>query len=475
MKCVVPGANIKILAKAIQSLAKIGDEMYVEPQDNGLSFRTVNMAKSAYASFMFYDKYFSFYTFGDLEQEDALKCKIAMRSAMAVFKSAHMLDKQLETCHIELETKSCRLVFNLKYKNGITKTHFLPILDCQVLQAVFSKQDSPNKLSALHKVLTGVMQNFQPNLIEITLEVTPQRLLLRNYIDDTSDLSKVTRTQLALGVGEFEQYKIRTDTSITFCVKEFKAVLNFAEAVSSPISIHFEKGGKPVIFVIESQTFEANIVMSTLNSETDSQSEISSVRALERTLVKKSAANKRAAKKTTQPVNRRTKKISGKFERMTNTNTSKPMAVTNLDQSRNSDSIHQEEPMAVDSNDNGLVVTNADNILGDNNINYPDKNSETSSIGKPSYSKKQNIFSSNASTVSVSKATVNSVFSTITNKSNTNPPVLPVNEDIVPNSPPKHPTNTARVIFKKCFQTTFDPRMLPGHDVVLVEDTDDSE
>lgn len=112
MKCVIPGANVKsmlfhlgyvlfffylnniknkihisivknkytlVLAKAIHALSKIGEEMYIEPQDNVLSFRTVNMANSAYADFTFFQCYFSYYIYGDLQENDALKCKISMR------------------------------------------------------------------------------------------------------------------------------------------------------------------------------------------------------------------------------------------------------------------------------------------------------------------------------------------------------------------------------------------------------------
>lgn len=53
---------------------------------------------------------------------------------MTVFKSAHVLDKQVETCHIHLEVETCNLVFILKYKNGINKSHLIPILDSEKLQ-----------------------------------------------------------------------------------------------------------------------------------------------------------------------------------------------------------------------------------------------------------------------------------------------------------------------------------------------------
>lgn len=60
-------------------LAKIGDEVYVKPQQEFISFCTVNMAKSAYSDITFHKNFFSYYTFGDLEEEEAQKCKISMR------------------------------------------------------------------------------------------------------------------------------------------------------------------------------------------------------------------------------------------------------------------------------------------------------------------------------------------------------------------------------------------------------------
>ena len=57
-------------------------------------------------------------------------------------------------------------------------------------------------------------------------------------------MSNVTRTQIVLGVGEFDEYKIEADTSITFCLKELRAILSFAEAVNLPINMYFELAGR---------------------------------------------------------------------------------------------------------------------------------------------------------------------------------------------------------------------------------------
>ena len=45
MKFILPGPNIKILGKAIHCLAKIGDEVFLEPESTQLSIMTVNLSR----------------------------------------------------------------------------------------------------------------------------------------------------------------------------------------------------------------------------------------------------------------------------------------------------------------------------------------------------------------------------------------------------------------------------------------------
>ena len=53
------------------------------------------------------------------------------------------------------------------------------------------KKDGTNSLSIQPKVLSDVVQNFQQNLLEITLEVLQEKVLVRNYIDESSSKSIV--------------------------------------------------------------------------------------------------------------------------------------------------------------------------------------------------------------------------------------------------------------------------------------------
>lgn len=63
-------------------LAKIGDEMFVQPQEDSLSFRSVNGSNSAFADVTFHENFFSFYAYENLEESDALKCKILIRVSL---------------------------------------------------------------------------------------------------------------------------------------------------------------------------------------------------------------------------------------------------------------------------------------------------------------------------------------------------------------------------------------------------------
>ncbi|XP_024942760.1 cell cycle checkpoint control protein RAD9A isoform X2 [Cephus cinctus] len=437
--------------------------MYVHPQEKCISFRSVNMANSAYANFTFHENYFSYYIFGDDDEKDTLKCKISIRSIMAVFKTPNALDKQVETCHIKLQPNASKLIFMLKYKNNITKTYLLPIIDSEMMEAVYNKESISNKLTSHSKVLIDAVQNFQQNLVELTIQITPQKVILRNYIDETCTLSKITRTHLALDLSEFVNYNVETETTITFCMKELRAILNFAESVGLSLGIHFETAGRPVIFTIETTSFEANVVLSTLNPDVTSAIDKSAGGKREQSLQKK-AANKKSFKKSANTVNRRTinnSKISTKTGNATS-NIQSASIKDNHDVSLINTDSNTLVNMGNGHSENDHVMQNNSERITREVFNYNEKPSTSKSILH-----RESIDSRNL---------INSVFSNMPKRKTCNERVdvsdTSDDEDTVPNSPP--PAKKARSIFQKCFQKTFDPKiMLPGHDRILAEDSDE--
>lgn len=71
---------------------------------------------------------------------------------------------------------------------------------------------------------------------------------------------------------EFDSYTIGLDTTITFTLKEFRALLTFAEALNLPLQLHFETTGKPAVFIVHNgATFEAHFVLATSKPDSGTQ------------------------------------------------------------------------------------------------------------------------------------------------------------------------------------------------------------
>ncbi|KAK3085066.1 hypothetical protein FSP39_023670 [Pinctada imbricata] len=236
-----------------------------------LALRTVNSTRSAYGCFLFSPTFFQHYDDGSGQicsqdsEEDTMRCKIFMKSCLSVFRSMSNIEKTVERCQITLNLEKARLVFKLYCKHGIVKTHNLAFIECETLQAVFSKDLLPNKLTAQAKLLVDAVVNFQNNQEEVTLTVSPEKILLRNYVDDEPDPTKVIHTVLSMDPDEFDNCQVGVDTSITFCLRELRAILYFVDITGMPLSVQFETAGRPVIFTIDADSaFEANFVLATL-------------------------------------------------------------------------------------------------------------------------------------------------------------------------------------------------------------------
>ncbi|XP_059959028.1 cell cycle checkpoint control protein RAD9A isoform X2 [Mesoplodon densirostris] len=265
MKCLVTGSNVKVLGKAVHSLSRIGDELYLEPLEDGLSLRTVNSSRSAYACFLFAPLFFQQYQAATPGQ-DPLRCKILMKSFLSVFRSLAMLEKTVEKCCISLNGRSSRLVVQLYCKYGVRKTHNLSFQDCESLQAVFDPAVCPHVLRAPARVLGEAVLPFPPALAEVTLGIgRGHRVILRSYQEEADSTVKAMVTEMSIGGEDFQQLQAQEGVAITFCLKEFRGLLSFAESANFSLSIYFDGPGRPAIFAIKDSLLDGHFVLATLS------------------------------------------------------------------------------------------------------------------------------------------------------------------------------------------------------------------
>lgn len=86
-----------VLAKAINSFARIGHELFLEADPaKGLSLRTVNMTKSGFAMILFNMDFFSSFTVkSNTDDEYENQCKLSMKSCLGVFRNMKQVNIHL--------------------------------------------------------------------------------------------------------------------------------------------------------------------------------------------------------------------------------------------------------------------------------------------------------------------------------------------------------------------------------------------
>ncbi|GBP70081.1 Cell cycle checkpoint control protein RAD9B [Eumeta japonica] len=264
------------------------------------------------------------------------------------------------------------------------------------------------RISAHQRVLSEALSNLHRSNELITLEASAQCLLLRNYIDTTVDFSKLIRTQISLKPAEFDTYAINSDTVITFTLKEFKALLAFAEALNLPIQLHFQTTGLPIVFIVQNNvTFEAHFILATSKAD---------------------AVTQTTATQNT-PFKERVKRKD---------------STANNDNTRKKPYLLQEENISKCLEEDSHLFNFID-LPGD--VNYETLN--------------DNVQNENAQT---SKNNCDINF----NDCNISPNENLMNYENIPPSPSAK--NTVKLVFSRCFEKTFDLRCIPR--IVLADNSD---
>ncbi|KAJ0067842.1 hypothetical protein NL108_011081, partial [Boleophthalmus pectinirostris] len=224
-----------------------------------MALRSVNSAQSAYSCFLFSTLFFHKYT--TEKSSEAIKCKLHIKTILPLFRLPS-IERTVERCQVSIEDDLVKIKFLCKH--GIVKTHNLRFQESDALQAAFAFHLCPNILKAPAKLLSDMVMHFPFSQEEITLSVSSGKISLRNYYDGGNSHMKMMQTEMSLHPDEFDYFQVGVESDITFCLKELRGLLLFAESHCLPVSVYFGAAGKPVCFSIEDMVLEATVVLATL-------------------------------------------------------------------------------------------------------------------------------------------------------------------------------------------------------------------
>ncbi|NXE38567.1 RAD9B protein, partial [Ptilorrhoa leucosticta] len=271
LECILQcSLSLTVFGRAIHAIARISDEFWFDPVEKGLALRSVNSSRSAYACVFFSSMFFQHYCWTAVsqpcqkEKQLSLPCKLIIKSVLPVFRCVNVLERNVEKCSISTNPNDHHITFQLLCRHGVVKTYNLTFQECDPLQAVFAKHMCPNILKVHSRLLADVMIHFPTSQEEITLSVTPMKVCFKSYTEEDTDFSRTMLTEIQLSPEEFDYFQVGVDSEVTFCLKELRGLLAFSEATSVPVSIHFDRCGKPIAFSIEDLLLEASFILATL-------------------------------------------------------------------------------------------------------------------------------------------------------------------------------------------------------------------
>ncbi|KAL1915532.1 uncharacterized protein VTP21DRAFT_6656 [Calcarisporiella thermophila] len=292
-----------VFSRVLACLTKIGEEGFIEARKHQFLLSTINSSRSAFAIFTFSPRFFENYEIKNTSEggeQLALRCKILLKAVAPLFRGKANTVKSIERCELRLEeavnvdvtsedngASECRLVVQMFCRFGIVKTHKLIYEQCETFHAIYDKRNCSHHFTISPHTLSNWIAHFHTKLDEITMSCGPGWIRFRSFTDEglaaeqAEDFYKrPLSTELGVDVEEFEKFNVQCDIELTFNLKEFKAIIAYAEAMNLSLSVWFDSPGKPLLLTFEhADHVSADFVLATL-SEQMGQSQTSSGRGL---------------------------------------------------------------------------------------------------------------------------------------------------------------------------------------------------
>ncbi|KAI8326083.1 hypothetical protein GQ54DRAFT_295012 [Martensiomyces pterosporus] len=307
MEAEIPAASLKAFYRALQCLARIGTDVSFEARSDQLELIGINASRSAYASFKFRQQFFDAYYVAPLpasQPNPAFRCKVLSKPLVGIFKlRGPSPGHEIEKCILRIEQAvdpvhigagrrrqgdsvrgtqdsaasyqsgislvnaegECRLVVQMTYKQGICRTHRLFYEVCDTLHSVYDKNECKSRWRVSAKVAADWISHFARGLEEVSLRMSSRDVKVRSWAEGqyagmgrtqidaaVAETTRALQTELTVEPSEFDQYHISGShpTELTFGLREFKAILQYAEAMALPLAAFFDKGGDPILFSV---------------------------------------------------------------------------------------------------------------------------------------------------------------------------------------------------------------------------------
>ncbi|KAK6438163.1 hypothetical protein LTR95_005641 [Oleoguttula sp. CCFEE 5521] len=274
-----PEATAK-LYECLICLAKFGESVALEARKDKLTITSLNLARTAYASFSF-DAEIFFINY-DLNSSslpkggDRFTCQLYNRALQSVFKGrasdGRGRDGAIDRCDVttqdQVDRMACRLIVKMLCKHGMTKTYRLTYEPAEVMHALFDKASASQGWRISSRIMREYIEYFGAKTEQLNIEAQADKVVFTSFTEKIQDGNQVLKqpleTVIALHTEDFEDFHMQEDMHIIISVKDFKAIVTHAETLHTPLSAHFSFPTRPLQFSYQSEGMNCHFTLMTM-------------------------------------------------------------------------------------------------------------------------------------------------------------------------------------------------------------------
>ncbi|KAH9899018.1 Rad9-domain-containing protein [Xylariomycetidae sp. FL2044] len=263
LKFTLSEEGVSVLREALVCLVKFNDEVTLEAKQERLTFTTLNLSKSAYASFALQsNRFFSKYIYeGQAQHRERFFCKLYGKALISLFRNRggdplhdREKDTTIDKCDVSIVDepgKKSRFIAKIVFRNGITTKYQLPFEISPPIHAKFDKDQATNHWSMPSRSLRQMMDHFGPGIDYLDIhsdedEVVNFTCFTEKVTQGDEVLKKPLHTSIAVERDEFEKFDVEDNIHIVISVKDFRAIVLHASAIGRDVSAHYSSPAKPM-------------------------------------------------------------------------------------------------------------------------------------------------------------------------------------------------------------------------------------
>ncbi|ORZ16044.1 Rad9-domain-containing protein [Lobosporangium transversale] len=268
MRAIIPSISIKGFQAVLVCLSKIGDDIVVEARPDRFILSTLNITRSAFATFTFTRVFFESYhldTTAEAIKHDSsgpyLRCTVLAKALVSACKIRGNVESKIEKLCLFMNSaegvgENCRLTVEIIFKYGFIKIHKLLYESCpEPLQVLDSIESCSNSWSLPPAALIGFAENFSSKAEEISMKCHQEGVTFKTFLDANEGGLKASgrfgTTVVPINRSALEFYKLQEEVEITFSLKEFKAIIAFAVTLRLPLDGYFDARSRPLLLRVQ--------------------------------------------------------------------------------------------------------------------------------------------------------------------------------------------------------------------------------